>query len=62
MLATPGLPPICHNGGAGGNGIVLSDTSPLAYLLACTITPGAGGLAQTQYGCTVPARRDSRPS
>jgi hypothetical protein len=55
VLHTPGLPPICHNGGAGGHGIVFSGASPSAHLVACTITPGAGGDAQTQYGCTAGA-------
>jgi hypothetical protein len=51
-ITVSGFPPVCHNGGPGGNGLVLSGVAPSAQLLGCSITPGAGGMAQTQLGCT----------
>jgi hypothetical protein len=52
VITAQGLPPICHNGGAGGHGIVLSGASPAAALEQCVLSPGAGGSAQTAFGCS----------
>jgi hypothetical protein len=50
-ISSPGFPTICHNGGDGGNAIMLLGTAPAAHLLDCVLTPGIGGSAHTQYGC-----------